>query len=250
MSALPYQGRAPDSDFTVVNKGYVDTRYAAVKVDNAYVNGAVAAEATNLATPSYADAGDATRAHKAAVDAADANYVLVSDKGTSVASTDGSNFIPSGQLGTVTTSRKPVFKAVDTTFLTGVQEVTVVTLKGFKVATMTIADPGYPYAVLPFAMIQGGSVNGTQSANGLGTGNYAQVSILRSSDDAKFGWSVTTGQKQLDFHLITPYATTGSAQQALTGSLQLDMWVGLYGGTTYTFNPTGLQFWALVYPAV
>lgn len=249
---LTYIGRTPDADLSVVRKDYADTRYATVKVDTAYVNNAVATEATGLVLPSYVDAGDATRAKKADVDAADANYVLQSDRGATngVASTDINNFIPSAQLPTVQTSRLPVFKDVDTTSLTGNQQLTVVGLKGFQAASLTIADPGFPYVPLAFAMVQGGSINGTQNANGLGTGNYGQISILRSTDDVKFGWMVTSGQKQLDFHTVVPFGTLNTVPAPINGSLTLNLWLGLYGGTTYTFNPTGLQFWAIAYPAM
>lgn len=255
MSGIPYRGRVPDSDFAVVTKKYVDDRYTVIKVDNAYVDGVVAAKGSTLVTPGYVDSADAPLAKKTAVDVADALYVPNSSKGqpNGVPSLDGNSYIPAGQLGTVQAGRKPVGASSTTYFLTGERELLTVNAKEYKVASLTINDPGFPYIPLAFALIRGGSVNGTQAATDKGTGNYAQFSILRSTDDKRYGWLVTTGQKQLDFNQVVPYGELNSTPitvPACVGSTTLDLYAGLYGGSTYTINNTALAFWVLAYPAV
>lgn len=255
MTGVPFKGRNPDSDHSVAPKKYVDDRYAAIKVDNAYVTGAVAAKATTLVTPGYVDSADASLARKTAVDAADLLYVPAASKGAAngVPSLDGNVFIPAGQLGTVQTARKPAPGGTPTIFLTGDRELLTIAPKEYKVATLTIADPGFPYIPIAFAVIRGGAVNGIQAGTDKGTGNYAQFSILRDSDDQRYGWMVTTGQKQLDSHMVVPYGelvTTPLTIPPTNGAVTLNLWAGLYGGTTYTINATDLSFYAVAYPAV
>lgn len=255
MSGIPYRGRVPDSDFAVVTKKYVDDRYAAVKVDNAYVDGVVATKATTLVAPGYVDSADAAIAKKTGADAADALYVPNSSKGqpNGVPSLDVDAYIPAGQLGTVPAGRKAFGPSSVTYFLSGSRELLSINAKEYKVASLTLTDPGFPYVILAYAMIRGGSTVGTQAGLDKGTGNYAQLSILRSTDDKKYGWMVTTGQKPLDFHQVIPYGELNATPATIlpsTGTTILDLWAGLYGGTTYTINNTALSFYAVAYPAV
>lgn len=254
---LKYVGRPPDSDASVTNKTWVDTRYGQVKVDNAYVNSEIAAVTTSLVTPAYTDAADAGLAKKAAADTADANYVPTSERGAAngVASVGSDGYIPSAQIPAgLQTIRKPVFKNVDTTFLSGSREVTAVAIKGFRAATLTVADPGYPYQILAFAMIAGGATNGTQASSSVGTGNYGQINVLRQSDDKVYGKTITTGQKVFDHYYVLPYGAVGQTPTTnypvMTGANSFDLWIGLYGGTTFHFNSTNMVFYVIVYPAV
>lgn len=255
MTGVPYKGRPPDSDFSVVPKKYVDDRYTTIKVDNAYVDGVVATVGATLVTPGYVDSADAPLAKKTAADAADTLYVPNSSKGqpNGVPSLDGSAYIPSGQLGTVQTARKAFGPSSVTYFLTGSRELLLINPKEYKVASLTLNDPGFPYVILAYATIRGGSIAGTQAALDKGTGNYAQFSILRSTDDKKYGWMVTTGQKPLDSHQVIPYGELSSTPVTIppsVGATTLDLYAGLYGGSTYTINNTSLAFYAVAYPAV
>lgn len=252
---LRYVGRAPDSDASVTTKSYVDGRYATVRVDTAYINSRVATVTAAFSTQSYVDAQDALLAHKASVDTADANYVALTQKGAvnGVASLDSVSFVPAGQLPTLQSVRKVIVKNVDTTFLTSAQTFTAVAVKGFRAGTLTIADPGFPYQALVFAKVRGGSQNGTQASDSVGTGNYGQLSVLRGSDDKIFGKTITDGRKAFSHWTVLPYGqedTTPTTYPPLIGSTQLDLWIGLYGGTTYTFAPDNFVFYALCYPVI
>lgn len=253
---MQYVGRAPDADTTVTPKGYTDTRYAAVKVDNTYVNNQTATQAVNLVTPGYVDTQDAQRALKTAVDAADGNYLPLTQRGAAsgVAPLDGTTSIPSANLPTgIQTLRKPVFVPATTTPFTATQVLTTVALKGYKAATLSITDPGFPYIPMFFAMVQCGSLNGTQSDPLLGTGNFGQISVLRDSDDAKYSWTLTGSQKTNDFALCIPFADTTinpTSRPVLTGNQAFSLWFGLYSGSTITFNTPGFNFFCMVYPGM
>jgi len=251
---LKYVGRAPDADASVVTKKYVDDRYTLIKVDNPFISGEVTAAGVALTTQSYVDTQDALVAHKAAVDILDANYVPITERAAAdgVASIGLDGYIPAGQLPTLQTVRKPVVKNVDTIFISGQREVVTINAKAFRAATLTIADPGFPYQVLAFAIIRGGALNGTAASEWVGTGNYGQITIMRDNDTV-FGKTITSGQKELDYFYVLPYGqlnTTPSTYPALTGSCVLDLWIGLYGGTTYHFTSTDLTFYAIAYPAI
>lgn len=264
MSGLKYVGRTPavtGDDLSITPKAYVDSRYnLSLKVDSAAVTTATQAVTNGLTNQTYVDGGtngsggDAGRAHKAAVDAADATYIPVTAMGATngVATIGSDGFIPSGQLPTLQLVRKPIFKNVDTIFLSGTEEVVATGAEVFRVATLTVLDPGFPYQLLPFAQIQGGSVNGIEPSIQQGTSNYAQINIVRSSDGKIYGKTITSGQKALDFFTVHPYANQNDSPTTtfppLTGNTVLDLWIGLYGGTTYSFTSTNLVFYTMVYP--
>jgi hypothetical protein len=264
MAGLDYVGRTPaigTDNISVASKKFVDDTYAAIAVNSTYVASAIPAVTNALTNQTYVDGGntgtggDAGRAHKTDVDAADATYIPVTSLGATngVASIGTDGYIPSAQLPTLNTVRKPIFKNVDTVFLTTSQTVTATAIngKGFRAGALAVADPGFPYQLLAFAVIQGGSVSGTQPNPQTGTSNYGLVSILRDADDMCFGKTVTAGQQALDFFTVHPYGgqnDTPTTYPALTGVTSLSLWIALYGGTTYTFTPTGLVFYTIIYP--
>jgi len=257
VTQLKYVGRVSvdTTEPALTPKKYVDDRYTlSLKVDASYVNGQVAIAAANLTSQAYVDNQDNQRAHKTAVDAADANYLATTLLGqpNGVATLDGSGFIPSAQLPAVQTVRKPTFVNVTTTFLPAVRECLAINQQEFRAATLTVPDPGYPYQVLTFANLQGGAVNGTAPLNDqTGTSNYGQISILRE-DGKQYGRTITAGQREFDFWPVLPGVNeddTPITYPLLTGTTVFNLYIGLYGGTTYTFTNTAFAFYALVYPA-
>lgn len=253
---MKYTGRYPDADSSIAPKGFVDARYDGVKVDSTYVAGEIATQAANLVVPSYVDTQDALRAHKTDVDTADGGYLPLTQRGAAsgVAPLDGSAVVPSANLPSgIQTERKPIFLPATTVPFTSTQVLTTVALKGYRAATLTIADPGFPYIPLFFAMVQGASVNGTQSDPMLGTGNFGQIAVLRDSDDAKYSWCLTGSQKALDFSLCVPFADnsiTPVTRPPLTGAQAFSLWFGLFSGSTYSFTTPGFNFFCMLYPGV
>ena len=255
MSSLVYRGRSPDSDHSVVNKRYTDQRYDTVRVDAAYISSQIALVTSSLVTPAYVDQQDGFKAAKTAVDAADSGYLLASTLGAAngVAPIASDGYIPAINLPTLQTQRNPTFVGPSQVFLSGSRVVTTINAKEYQVATMTIPDPGYPYYPLCFAMIRGGAQQVTaEPPRSQGTPNYGQVNIL-ASDNTKYGWGICTSRKVWDFHMCLPFADTSinpTTRPPVQGALTLGLWVGLWGGTTFTFDSGGLQFWSINYPAV
>lgn len=254
MSTLKFVGRPPDSDFSVVHKKYTQARYDTVKVDSAYINSQIALIAPTLVSQSYVDTQDSQRSSKAAADAADAGYLLATQRGVTsgIAPIASDGYIPSANLPTLQTERKPTYTVASTTFLTTTRNVTTTNAKEYQAATMNIADPGYPYYPLCFALIRGGAINVTQNpSRSMGTPSYGQVSIL-AADNTKYSWCICNSRKVYDYHLAMPFADTTinpTTRPPVEGALTLNLWLGLWGGSIYTFDATGLQFFSINIPA-
>ncbi|QZE10552.1 hypothetical protein SEA_SCOOBYDOOBYDOO_237 [Mycobacterium phage ScoobyDoobyDoo] len=254
MSTIKYVGRAPDSDGSLVPRRYVQDRYGTIKVDTDFITSEVLSQAgaAGLVTESYVDAQDNLRAKKAAVDAADANHVPVSQRGQAngVVPLDNNAYIPSQYLPTISTSRSPIFVPATSVALTSNRVVTTTNPKEYQAASISIPDPGYPYIPLLFAQILGGSSNGNIVNRTMGTGNFGQVTILRS-DNEKYGWNLCGSHKPMYYHTAIPFADNTinpTVREPMSGASTFGLWLGLWSGLTYTFSPVGLNFFALVYP--
>lgn len=248
MATLTYRGRQPDSDFTIVHKKFADQQYDALKVDNAFIDSAVAAEMVDRVTPDYVNTQDGFRAHKAAVDTADAGYLLATTLGAAsgVARLGADVYIPSAQLPTVTTERIPFFKNADSIFLSDIREVTSLNPKEYQAASLAIPDLGYPYTPLFFAVVRGGAANGTVVSRAMGNGNYGQISVIRS-DNTRYGYTVTSGQRGYESFTCLP---TSDVQTPLSGAATFGLYLGLQSGSTYTFTSEGLRFYCVCLPGV
>lgn len=250
--SLQYVGRAPDSDFSVVPKSYVDARYNTIKVDNAYINTSVTAQSSGLVTQSYVDTQDGLRATKTNVDSQDALYAPTSSVGAAngLVPLDNNAYVLSANLPTLVTNRKPVYVPATSITLSGSRDVITTNAREYQAASLSIPDPGYPYIPLLFAQIQGGAVNTAPSGIGLGTASYGQVSILRS-DNVKYGWCLCTSSNMLNFHTAIPFGDSTinpTTMPPIQGASTFGLWLALWSGTNYTFTSTDLNFHALVYP--
>lgn len=249
---LRYVGRAPDSDYSVLDTKYVKDRYATIKVDGTYINSEVASQSTGLVNQAYVDQQDALRAKKTDVDAADALYVPTSDVGVNggLVPVDANILIDPSRLGTVQTERKAIF-VQGTQNITADRVVQTISAKEFKAGTLSVSDPGFPYIPIIIAQMRGGSVFGNAVNRGMGTGSFAQMSVLRASDDLKFSWCLCTPHKTIGTHTAIPFAdnTTTPASRVCTGANVFDLWIGLFSGTTFTFNTAAFNYYAMIYPA-
>ena len=255
MSALQYKGRTPNSDFSMVHKKHVDTVYGAGKVDLAYINQAVSYEAMNqvMAIKDYVDYKDGTLAQKTTVDVADNNYLLASELGkpNGLVKLDSDTFVPLSALSGLQTERKAFFKNADTLALTGVNTrvLTQVNPREFEVGRLTIPELGFPYVPLLLAAVTGGSLAGTNATAALGTGNFAQLSILRS-DNIKYAYTLTSSQKTYETFSVLPHADADASPAPLSGPNTFSLWAGLDRGTTYTLSAVGLSFFAIALPGL
>jgi len=252
MSGLQYRGRAPDTDFSVLHKKWADDQYDLLKVDEAFVNNAVATEGIPLVSKNYVDTQDNLREKIATVDAADLNYIAATALGNAsgVASIGPDGYVPSAQLPTLTTERKPFIVNATEVLMTGSREVTTLNNKEYRAANLTIEDPGFPYIPLFFAYVMGGSLNGPQTTRLLGTGSYGQISVLRS-DNLKYAWTICNSKKALDTFCAMPFADqtiNPTVLPPLYGTTQWSLWLGLWSGSTFHFTPNGLRFFCIVWP--
>lgn len=279
MATLSYRGRSPDSDATIAPKGYADTYSASVAVTTTVVNSIISTAAATLTTKAYVDTRDALYAKKTAVTTADGNYLPTPYLSVAVAGLDGNATLLSSQIPTgVVTDR--VFKcyslnqavasavgpststtvanASGTVNLTSGQShtVTTTTLREYRLATISIPDPGYLWRPLPFAWVQGNSSGGSVPATpDLGNGNYGLLTCTPPSgvSDTIYGTAICTGKPTTDTYVVTPFALpsqTPTSVPAITGALQLDLYGCCFSGTTYTFIGTNLQYFVLVVPAL
>lgn len=250
MQPLKNVGRAPNSDASMVTAGWVDERHAGVAVTPQYITDRVAAHAAtvNLVDKAYVDAGDATRAKKAAVDAADANYVPLSARGSTVASLDAGAYIPPAQLPMLLTERPSGFVEASRIFFTTSQLVASTTTKTYQAAVCEIADPGYPYQVLPMATICGVCPEPIDGLRRVGGSSRGKMTVL-ASDDTLFGGGVAANIRSRTFYSVIPTALQAATPTVVEGPLTLHLWLALHSGTVYRFEPTGFRFFCLLFPA-
>lgn len=254
MSALKYVGRVPSTDYSLANKKYADGRYNTVRVDPTYIAGQVGLVTGNLATKDYVDQQDALRAKK--IDAANADSLYLHndrrDAANGVAPLNGTTQIPAFNIpSTISLNRKPIVVPADQILMTGNQDLTTPSAKGFRAATLTIADPGYPYIPLCFATVQGGALLAPQNVTRqYGTPNFGQLSVL-SPDNTRWAWCLCTGVKTLAHYTTVPVGDQNinpTTRPPVEGNLTLELWLGLQTGTTYSFRTTNLSFYAIVMP--
>ena len=249
MSSLQYVGKMPDSDASVTHKKYVDNRYNNLKVDSDYIHLQTSLVTPNLATPSYVDSRDNLRAFKTEVDAGDNQKIPNSQKNQAggVVGLDTNGYIsPSVYTGLKTA--RPVTYKEGTIVISGTQTVLTTNGKEFLAGTLSIADPGYPYIIWPFANIQGKCSTPTMRTKG--GGSYGQISILGPSD-ARYGWGITSGNNSPDFYSALPYggaSDTPALRTPIVGPLSLSLYLGLWAGTTFTFYSNGCQFYTYIFP--
>lgn len=252
MVAPKYVGRAPNSDASIVAKGFADAEHARLAVTPAYVDGAVAAHvaAAGLVDKTYIDGADLTRATKAAVDAADATYLPLDARGVSggVASTDANNFIPASQLPALVTENIVGYVEASTVFLTAPQTVSSSATKTYQAASLTIEDPGYPYRPLPFAYVAGICPEPIDHLRRKGGTSKGKMVIL-SSTDALYGGGMALNALGLAHYAAVPTAPQNTTPSVVNGDLTLNLWLSLLSGTSYRFEPTEFRFFSYIWPA-
>lgn len=261
MSGQWFVGRTPDSDSSELPKSYVDAQLSSLLVTTGYVNAQIATAATALVGQTYVDNGDNALAHKAAVDAADLNYVAANQLNVAngVAGMGSTGQVQPAQIpGNVPleyTAR--AYNAATDGHINlasnATQLVTTSTLREYQLATITIADPGFPWLALPFGFVQGGDPTApADPGRTMGTGNFGLLSVLPPTgvSDQIYGVGLCTATYRYDFYKVHPYATTNQLPAPIHGGLSLGLYGCCWTGAEYTFTGNGLMFWVLMLPAM
>lgn len=243
MAILKYKGKVADSDASLMSRGDIADRFASTAVNTANVDAEVAAQSTDLVTPTYVDNADVPKAKKTAVDSADALKILATLRGAAngVASLDASTKIPVAQLPAlpdrlVQYATSPVTSSGSPWSATGGA--------ASKVAQLTIPDPGYPYRILPFASMENRANTAGQS--------IGRIYAVRRSTGAKIGRGTSTTSS--DWHRIkcTPCSNSGeTAPAGFTGSDFVDFYVEKQsGGSLHIFTTFNFSYYALIIPVI
>jgi hypothetical protein len=278
VSTLTYVGRTPDSDGIIVPKSYADTQAGNAVVTTAYVNAQIALAAEQLTTQSYVDTQNQQLAQQAAVTATAASYIARTklSAASGLAQCDGSGDllaaqVPSGLLtdrvakcysigyssaNAVGGLASSVSGATGTAFLTpgNSQSVATTTAREFKMASISVPDPGYPWRVWPFGWVQGNSGLASQpTSRAIGTGQYGLLTVMppASVSNQVYGIGIASGSYTNDWYPIVPYAAAGQTPTSvppIEGALELDLYACCWSGTTFTFLG-GFSYWVLVLPA-
>jgi hypothetical protein len=262
---LPYVGRLPDSDATVVPKGYADSYSATLAVTTAYVNAQTALVAEGLTTQSYSDTQDALRITQAAVTADAANYVLATKLGVAngVASLDTNGNLTASQVPTGQMTDRTIQCVVATVATGGItllpgqsHAVATTSAREFRLASIPCPDPGFPWRPIPLGTVSGNDSGAPQPANrSVGTGNYGLLTVMppQGVSDIVYGIAVCTDSYYTDTYPILPYAFNGqllSTAPAVVGALELDLFGCVATGAEYTYLGQGLSFFVLQVPSL
>lgn len=258
MPGIRYEGRRPDSDIALATKGFADDAIAAAAVTADYVTVEIArvVSANDLRTATYVDAQDALLAKLADVEAAAAGLLDATARGTTVAPLNGSaqvdvSYIPPGTLLTERTLSTVTGSAT----FSGTLTATTTNPRERKLATASIADPGFPYHPLPFGTVSG-QASGTPVVypwSGNGVCGLLTVCPPAGSGDTIYGIGGCTDTPTAARYPIVPYAASGATpvnRPPVNGAITLDLYGACFQGSGYTFNSSGLEFWILVVPAL
>lgn len=280
---LQYVGRSPGSDTILSPKSYADSQAAAKVVTNSFVNSTTAAQAPNLVLTSsgYVATQDNLRAKKTNVTSADAAYLAATARNAAggVAGLSAGGFVDPAQLPTTMSTERAIKSysvtraaadrgllgalassatAIGTVYLgsSSTRQVTTTQAREYRLASISVPDPGYAWRPLPFAFVEGGSVEaddpGTRSQ---GTGSYGLLTVMppAGSGNQIYASGIGTGSFAYDFIPVLPFAAsnqTPTTVPPIPGALQLDLYGCCWAGDNYTFTGYYLSYWILVVPAL
>jgi hypothetical protein len=260
MAGVRYEGKDPDGDDGLVNRGWITgTALPAQAVTAEFINGEITRMVTTnvLQGKTYVDDQDRPLAKIADVNTADNLYLNSSARGTTVASLNASGTLLTDQFDTATLVTDCVARSHVAAALTwsGTRTANTSIVRDQLLATVTIPDPGFPYHPLPFGSVaaQAGGTPGLYSWNGNGILGQLTVCPAAGSGDTIYGLGACSDSPTPTPYPILPYAgsnTTPAIRPATTGSLTLNLYGCCLQGIGYTFLAAGLSFYVIVIPAM
>lgn len=263
----------PPGDNVAATLGYVNDQWVGnsghgvtpLEVDPTYVTTTTTALAATLANVTDVDTADSAHGLKTDVDAADTAYIARTTIGVAGGPVplNGSVQVDTSYVPSTMPTARVVYAApaavwtLTTTALCNAAPGS--NIKEFAAASITIADPGYPW--IPWVDGQvAGAASGvvtsgvaaalTDPGNGFGCGVWAQGAVI---DTAGNLWArVITGSNFRPYvYPLQPFANSSATPLTLTGPTVLTFYLSLFsrtdsGNNSYTFTRTGSLFNALV----
>ncbi|AVO25143.1 minor tail protein [Rhodococcus phage Finch] len=246
MPPLKNMGRPGDTDASMMTKETIDARFAATSVSSQDVTNQINAQTGELVTKTYVDQQDSPLATKLYVDNQDGAYVNLASRGVAngVAQLGADGKIPAGQLGTIP-DRRPVF--LNGATISSFSPWTISSVPGsYRIAQLSIPDPGWPYRIFMFA-----SVENRSSAAGGSIGRV--IAVLRGRSNLRQGHGTSSSQGDWNRIKVLPCALPGDngSQAGFTGSDWLDLYAEKQsGGSSHIFTSYQLQFSAVLMPVI
>jgi hypothetical protein len=142
-------------------------------------------------------------------------------------------------------------------FLLSSNVVTGTSSDAYEAANFTIPDPGYSYYPVNLVYVKGKS-SGT-SERTLGTGNMGKINVTTratAGPQVFYASGVCAGTPYPNYYAALPHTTGHSGNPpsrppaAVTGKLQLSLYLTNYEGSGYTFYSEGLMWAIIVFPVV
>ena len=224
---------------------------------------ATAAVIRTLATQTYADAQNALRSHRTAVDAADTAFVPLTQLGapSGVATLDVNGDLTAAQvpLSLLTDQTIACYAASGAGLILSSgtwHTVTTTTVREFTLATLVIPDPGFPWRPFPFAWVAGNSAGaGIPASRQGGTGSFGLLTVMPPSgvSDIIYGTGICAGSYYTDTYLVPPVPRRPKCPptpRPSTGGLTLTLSGCCFGGSSYTYFGQNLVFFCIAVPAL
>jgi hypothetical protein len=271
---LNYPGMLDNTAGQLATWDWAQAEAASVAVTPTYVNNVIATYTPALATPAYVDSQVALRATQGAVTTDQSHYAPFSLLGAaSGIATITSGFVTSNQVpsGIQTENKAQCYNVSNPTYgtisLTSTHTVTTSSPTEYTAAQINIPNPGYAYVPMPFVYIMG-QAGGSQAGRQFGTGDYGLITVMSPSGSGNsnlYALGICTASPHLNWYCATPTAdvltggqitvqtsppVTPLVTKPVTGPLTLNVNLCCFGGNSFTFSGTGLQFFVIVFPAI
>lgn len=261
---LPYLGRAPDTDLSILTKSYVDDHNAQSAVTDSWTSTQVAQAAQHLTDKTHVDAGDDTKAKKADVLAADTDYLPVTALNTTggidgldssiagIAGVDSNKNL----IGTQVPTQGVITDRIVTSYSltspnSGPQLVSPITTtssdpKAVLLARVTTEDPGWPWVPQVFGAITGFSPDSVSP--GTSTDNFGVARLYVADSDQIYALALCAGDATTMTYPVFSYADKGDSPTTippLTGPQVFELYGSLWTGQHYTFVPSPMSLTVL-----
>ena len=254
MTGIRYEGRYPDGDNSLSILQWVDQAVTDLAVTSTFVNSQIARviNTSNLKTTTYVDAQDALLAPLSAVQTADNNYLEASAKDVSVASLDSEGMLLEDQTHPDLVTERSAFVVVGSSSFSGSYTATTTTAREKLLATLTVADPGFPWVPLCFGSVSGQAGNTPPLYPWSGNTTCGQVTVMADTGDTIYALGGGTDSPIPSALSIFPYGASNNTpvnHPPINGGITLNLYGCCFQGSGYIFHSEDLSFYVVGVPS-